>query len=361
MEARGRQAGGPVHLGGLLTGVKLDVIMETKGGDYMGQDKELRHFNYWLSKILPNVSPYDFKNKGRCIGSRVAYTLARTQAMFKYDGLPDTIPRRSLELYFQINGFVGFAEHKNDLYAFFGGLGGEPDPNYMPTDFIVSNPALKLSRTYKINKDCVIVPNDSMYYGLMPMLQRYATMEAEAELSLFIATINSRIIDLISAADERTKASAEVFIKRIVDGDLSIVAETPFFDGMALKVQPYGERGSETITNLIEEIQYLKASAFNELGLNANYNMKRESLNTSESQMNNDALMPLVDDMLRCRKEGLEKVNAMFGTNITVDFDSSWKQNVEEMKAELDAMKNPMNPMEQGGDNDVSGGEKDAE
>lgn len=64
---------------------------------------------------------------------------------------------------------------------------------------------------------------------------------------------------------------------------------------------------------------------FNDLGLNANYNMKRERLNTQEVSMNIDALMPFVDSMLTERVEGVKRVNEMFGTDITVTLGSSWK------------------------------------
>ena len=306
----------------------------------MGQEREVRRFYNYLENIMPSLKPYDFKDKEKCIGNRVAYMLNRTQSMFEWKNLPDTIPQRSLELYLQTNGFVGIAKHKGELYAFFGGLGGTPDPYYLPTDFIVSNPALDLFKTYKIDKDCVIIPNDSLYYGLMPMLKRYATLETEAELSLWISTINSRVVSLVSSEDDIARESAEKYFADILEGKLGVIAERPFLEGIT--VQPYGEKADTTITNLIELIQYTKASLFNELGLNANYNMKRESLNTSESQMNNDALLPFVDDMLKMRQEKVEKVNEMFGTNISVDFASSWKQNVEEMEAELDALENPM-------------------
>lgn len=79
----------------------------------------------------------------------------------------------------------------------------------------------------------------------------------------------------------------------------------------------------------------MKASWYNEIGLNANYNMKREKLSTTESQMNNDALLPLVDDMLESRRVGLEKINAMFGTDISVEFASSWEKLIEEFQAEM--------------------------
>ena len=94
------------------------------------------------------------------------------------------------------------------------------------------------------------------------------------------------------------------------------------------------------MTNLIEYHQYLKASWFNEIGLNANYNMKRESINSEEAQLNSDSLLPLIDNMLSCRQQAAEKINAMFGTNISVELSSSWEDNQEELDAELDALEN---------------------
>ena len=92
------------------------------------------------------------------------------------------------------------------------------------------------------------------------------------------------------------------------------------------------------MTDLIEYHQYLKAGLFNELGLNSNYNMKRESINSNESQLNDDMLHPLIDDMLKMRKEFCEQVNEMFGTEISVDFDSAWKDNEIENEVAIEAM-----------------------
>ena len=177
------------------------------------------------------------------------------------------------------------------------------------------------------------MPNDSLYLGLLPMFSRYASAMTENELSMKLAIINSRIVDLISAPDDRTRASAEKFLEDIASGKPGVIAENAFLDG--IRAQPYGNTAnSNALTNLIETEQYFKASWFNELGLNANYNMKRESLNTSESQMNNDALLPLVDDMLKCRERAVEKVNEMFGTEISVSLASSWEDNEQEIELE---------------------------
>jgi hypothetical protein len=79
---------------------------------------------------------------------------------------------------------------------------------------------------------------------------------------------------------------------------------------------------------------------YNELGLNANFNMKREALGAGESGLNDDILLPFCDDMLRMRKEGLEEINKMFGTHITVDYSSAWKHNMREVEAELKNLEN---------------------
>ena len=317
----------------LTNGFIRDKMSTMKGGYNMSEE---RYFNKFITGIMPGMDLYDFADKKENVSRHIAYMLNRTQKMFKWDGLPETIPARVLELYLQINGNVCFYEHNGGLYVFVGGLGGKPDVYYRPTTYVIANPALKLNKTVEIDVDGVVMPNDCLYMGLIPMFERYATAMTETELSLWVASINSRIINLISAPDDPTKESADKYIEDVKNGKLSSIAENAFLGGV--RSQPYGTTGTHVITDLIELEQYFKASWFNELGLNANYNMKRESLNSSESQLNNDSLLPLVDDMFEQRKIGCEKVNKMFGTQISVELASSWEDNQEEIDLEHDSM-----------------------
>ena len=54
--------------------------------------------------------------------------------------------------------------------------------------------------------------------------------------------------------------------------------------------------------------------------------MKREALNSAESALNDDILYPLIDEMLEQRQKGIEKINELYGTNISVELSSVWKQ-----------------------------------
>lgn len=122
---------------------------------------------------------------------------------------------------------------------------------------------------------------------------------------------------------------------------MGVIQSNGFLDELSFTTQPFSSRNtSGALTDLIEYHQYLRASWFNEIGLNANYNMKRESINSNESQLNDDMLLPLIDDMLYMRKLGINRVNEMFGTDISVEFASSWKNNEIELTAEQNAIMN---------------------
>lgn len=290
----------------------------------------ITRYDDYIGKILPSITPYDFADKDRNISNQVRYMLARTRNMFEWKGLPETVPERSLEIMLQSNGYVGWLEVNNDLYVMNGGLGGEPDAYYMPTIYTVSNPYLSYSANLRIGEECIVMPSDSMYMGLLPLLSYYATAQVENRITMNIYDILTRIPAMITAPDDRSRKSAEKFVEDIISGKYGIIADNQFFDG--IKTLPLSATSQGKIIDLIEYEQYLKASRDNEIGLNANYNMKREALNASETEVDNKSMLPLMHDMLNNRKEHIEKVNMRFGYSIEVDFASAWKLFDEEMQ-----------------------------
>lgn len=267
-------------------------------------------------------SSYDYQDKERNVSNYVKYMFTRSVTMFHYTGLPETIPQEELEKLLQFNGYCCIAEVDGSLYALNGSLGGEGDAYNRPTTCTVANPALKLSKTFKIDEDCIIINSDSMYMGLTPLFEKYCTMLNESDITIILATINKRIQMLISANDDNTVESAKQFIKDIENGKLGVVAETKLFD--SLKVNNTANNNNVNLKDLFEMNNYLKASMYNEIGLGSNNNMKREQLTVSEIESNTDSYYPLVDNMLMCRRKALDKINEMFGTDIQVEFNSSW-------------------------------------
>ena len=283
------------------------------------------------SMASDKLMPFDFaycSDKSKVFENYCKYTFTRTQSMFTYEGLPDTIPVQWLESYLQRNGSCCIAEHDGKLYALLGNAGGELDEYYQPTTYTVANPALKLSKTYKIGEDCVYCRNDYDAIGLVPLVSRYCGLMTENLLTVRISDINMRMMNLLSAPDDNTLQSTKQYLKDLEEGKLGVVGETPFFDG--LKLQSRGAGNGDYMIQFIELQQYLKGSMYNELGINANFNMKREALSGQEVALNDDALMPLIDDMLKQRRAMCDKLNEMFGLNVSVDYGSTWHSNVVE-------------------------------
>ena len=263
------------------------------------------------------------KDKDTSVNAYLSRGLAMCQSMFLWSGLPESIPSKEMERLLQENGNCFVTSVNEALYALQGSKGGEPDVYGRPTVYTVANVALHLSRNFDIKNDGVLVENDSNGASLVPLLGKYAVLLTDAQISLNTASVLSRITMLISASDDRTKASAEKFLEKILNGDFSIIGESAFLKGVQL--QTAQTSNTNYITQLIELVQYYRASLCNDLGLNANYNMKRERLNLGEVSMNVDLLLPYVDNMLHERQEAARLINEKYGTEITVSLNSSWQ------------------------------------
>lgn len=277
----------------------------------------------------------------------VNYMLDRTNKMFEWSGLPDTIPARILETFLQINGYAAFVEIKESktidfptkikfkpgIYVFWGGIGGERDIYYRPRVFTLANPRLKESILCPILYDpselddppensCVVMRNDSNYMGLLPLYTRYAAQMVENDISIRSAQINARAQVGISVNNDNEAETARKYLDDLEAGKLAVLGKTAFLEGIS--VANVGTQSANVIIQLIELQQYLKASWFNDLGLNANFNMKREYISREEIGSQTDVLLPLVDDMLECRKRACKLINDLFGLDISVEKNSAW-------------------------------------
>ena len=288
----------------------------------------------WLFGYKGNI----LQNKQMLVDSYFKYMMNKTIRMFEYKNLPETIPQRELELILQVCRFAIFTKVKTDdgeqLFVFYGGLGGMPNEYYQPTQAIVSNPYLKFSKVLNlddyIKKDgnAVLGWNDSMHIGLFSLNNRYACLLAETDLTLKYQLVNMRFNNVLTADDDATKESLQQMYQDVEDGTgFGIVITKQFMEQSSIdKIELRSQSHQMQLKDTIETKQYLMGSWLNELGLNANYNMKREAINESEADLNEDSLLPMIDDMLYQRELMCKSLNEKFGTNISVELSSSWKK-----------------------------------
>lgn len=264
---------------------------------------------------------YKYQDKKANIQMMNETMLNKSLGMFEYEGLPETLPAIEIEKRLQTKGFVFIYEHESNLYAFTGGFSGELNHYNEPTEITLSVPYLKLQKTVKID-DGVLIKNDDNKTGLIPIYDKYNSILNENEITMMMNNYSNRMQQFMSASDDKTKASADKFVENIIKGDLGVVAESQIFDG--LKNHTQTTQGVSSL-DLIEFQQYMKASLFNEIGIDLNFNMKRERLTSGEVEQNGDILYPLTNAMHRNRLEGVNRLNEKFGLNVGLHYGSIWK------------------------------------
>ena len=194
----------------------------------------------------------------------------------------------------------------------------------------------------ELKEDCVVIPNDSLYVGLIPTLEMYISRIVNTDISRRLMTITSRAMNVLVARDEDTHKSIKDLIRDLYNGKISSIFADNILDESTAMSLPFagGANSQRAITELIESEQYDKAALMNELGLQANYNMKRESINSNEAQLAQDAILPFADNMLKERQRACELINKKFGLDWSVDFSSAWKIKREEIENSLEMQKN---------------------
>lgn len=283
---------------------------------------------------------YQITNKRNNLQDIVNTMLNKTLTMFEYSGLSETLDPIIIERQLQEKGYTVIFKYKNNLYSSSGGLSGqEKSPYNEPTQAIINIPAFNLSKTYTLNKDAVLIKNDDLKQGLLPIITKRGTQLVENEISMLLNDYNYRFPFLLTAGSDQSINNAQNFLNQIIDGNLGVIAENSFLKDIDVKTA--SAVASNRFSDLLEYQQYIKGQLYNELGLSSLDNMKKERMITDEVNANNDNIYPLIDNMLRNRKNGFNMVNKLFNGNIQVEKASSWKDKEETRPAEQTTQTEP--------------------
>lgn len=304
-----------------------------------------------INNIYNKIMEYKgIANKSATYDTLMQISLAKTNNMFEYSGLPDTIPAYILENYLQINGFAIIARPKDNkdkgLYAYFGGLGGKQDEYYRPTVANVANPFQSFSEAYNIGENCAIIKNDLFYMGLVPLNNIYAELATESLLSMRVGSILTRLQKIFTAPNDTAKIAYDKYINDLINGKMLAVVDSNIIQNMQANNIDTGSN-TRSLEQLTEYHRYILGSWYNELGLKSSFNMKRERLTDDEIQLDSTATASYINSMLRCRQEGVKDVNRLFGTNISVRLGGVWR-GMDEIKA-VENIQNSDNTNETGG------------
>ena len=252
------------------------------------------------------------------------YLAATAMSMFRYEGLPDNVRPEDLERMLLENGELIFTKWHDEFYIFqFSGTGKQ---NYLGEwdSYQVNNPYINCNHVFS-DKDAVRVRNTDNSVSLSGLLDMYSELLSESYITLNMSDVNARLSFLISAGDNATKTSAELFLKQVYEGKQGIIGSQPLLD--SLSVNPLADH--KDFQSVIQLNKFYYSDFFQKIGLTNLYNNVHDRISATETQFTATSIYPFVDNMKKNREAAIEKINKMFGLSVSVEFTSSWDYRIK--------------------------------
>lgn len=287
-------------------------------------------FNDAISKYNAHIDPSVAHTDSTLKYYFMKYLLEKIMSVYEFKNLPETWDKSYVLYTLFCWGYLGVFNHtKYGLLAQHGTLNGR-GIFYQPTHFLCSNPLFNKSYNLKINKECALVKLQPNYSGVLDIVSYYADMLALSSESATSNLVNTKLAYVFISSN---KAQAESFKKmydEIASNNGAVFADKNLFDedGNPQWLQFNQNLNQTYIADKILLDMAKWIDMFNsDVGIpNAN-SEKKERMITDEVNANNVDTQSKASLWLETMRDGFDKVNALYGTNITVDF--RFKENSE--------------------------------
>lgn len=251
---------------------------------------------------------------------------SKIENIFEYEGLPEEVNERAFKLGLFLFGKLVFYKIGDKYLVQNFSYTDKLDWYYVPKNGRVVNPWLPIGHQnweFEVDKECVIWNSTPDIYSfrqhsiVADLVYKTATQLSENDMSYYCIQRNHRLIAIITAQDDKQRAEADRIIEHMYNADPDMVMKEDLVN--RIQVNPIALNGTRSpLTELIEFHQFILANFYHSFGINSNYNLKREQLNSNEITVNEDVMRLNIEDMLQSRQKGIDKVNEKYGLNIRV-------------------------------------------
>lgn len=247
--------------------------------------------------------------------------------VFDYENLPGNIPPQEIERRLIEWGYVGvYRDSRAGLVAVTGSLYGF-DMYDMPTDFTMTNPVLG-TKQLKLGLNAAVIYSDSNSFRqqstALQTICKYARLLAESTSTIAVASRNNRAPVWAVAQDEQTRASVKSYFDKLAEGEPDIVCtNNAIFD--TFKGIPATAPNSGSINDNWQSLENALKGFYRDYGIRY-LERKNERLITDEINAQDEVLFTNILDMYRNRRQGIERINNLFGTNIKVSIANGLKR-----------------------------------
>lgn len=235
--------------------------------------------------------------------------------MFKWENLPDSVDERFLELALCEKGYcLYFNDDIMGNLALTCMIGGELDVYRIPTRRIAF--AVNGYQAERTNKDSVLIFNNYLHTPTMQTISLYAERLTAIERAIDV-NVNAQKTPIAILTDEKQKRTVEE-IYRKYEGNAPVIIGAKNLDLDSVKAITTGAPYVADKLNILKRQIWNEALTF--FGIENANTEKRERLVSDEITSNLGGVQAQRYVMLNAREQAADKINRMFGTNISVKF-----------------------------------------
>lgn len=263
-------------------------------------------------------------------------------AMFDWQNLPDTVDPRYMELALFSEGMSVF--FVDDVMGFLC-LKCMPDAPLNVYEIPMGRTAYAVNGYQKRLNDesSVIIYNNMLHTNSVVMVEMFATRLAELDRIIEVNVRAQKTPVLVQGSETQRLTLKNVY--KEYDGNAPVIYGDKNLDINSLKVlktdAPY----------IADRLYQLKTQIWNEaltyLGISNMNIQKKERLISDEAIRSQGGTIASRYSRLESRREAADKINAMFGLDIKVDFREDFRQSDDEnmLEGESDLGSDELNPM----------------
>ena len=259
------------------------------------------------------------------------YLIQKIISVFEFDNIPETWSKDYFLYTLFLFGFVAVVDtDKFGVIPQHCSLFGY-DVFYRPTNVNIANPLLRGNLTPKIGVECELIKMQPDYGSCWDIVAYYADLLALATESLGVNMVNSKLAYVFACEDKTIAESFKKMYDQLNEGNPAVFADKKLFNeaGEPLWTTFQNNLKQNYVAgDILNDMLKIDARFCTEVGI-PNVNMAKASgVTDNEVEANNIDTNTKVALWLETIKEGIAKVNKMFGLNIGVKLRFGGVENV---------------------------------
>lgn len=264
-------------------------------------------------------------------------------SMFDYDGFPESIDKRFIELYLLYTGKCAFYKKNGELIVSTCQFSGEPDAYGIGKDLICTtfNGTVTTFTDWKNSNDVVVMLNNNIGEEDKNIFW-FEDMLTEVDVSMNAMVLNSRYTPVGVCQNEKQKIGLEAIFDASADGKPHIMVS----NNMLSEIEN-GKSGIEVVNvtdpTMSDKLQYL--SNFHDdllrrfyflYGMDTqNQGSKLAQMSVEEVNSGSNSSFILPHNRYHFRQMAIDELNNKFGLSVSVFFTEPWQSRMAHCEEEV--------------------------